>query len=306
MTRLITVIALMTTLSGCANAASSPQALAASLQKAISAGDFKAAAALADISGAPADLQFFYFDTVRDCAVDSVCTVKVAPLDQEYRDQLNDQAKQFGAEPPTAEGVIAVTLRAKDGSSSGDMKMPYGKTAGGYKLVTLRLGATEIAARRAKSGDDLLKEMFAGGIYDNATQTRRTDWAAAATKLPADGGEAGKALVQQTKAMAAAVDAHDPDAAMRSGGQLAKIVFADKSYDGKPIALEARKKKLHVQSLRMLRDVKVLGGYQLGDDAALVIEARDGIGWIERGAVLVSREGDSWDISGKQLISYPQ
>ncbi|MEO8460234.1 MAG: hypothetical protein ABI451_06880 [Dokdonella sp.] len=306
MKRLITMLALMTTLTGCANAESTPKALAASLQKALSAGDFAAAAALADIAGAPADLQFFYFDTVRDCAVDSDCTVKVAPLDQEYSDQLKDQAKQFGAEPPSAEGIIAVTLRAKDGSSSGDLKMPYAKVGASYKLVSLRMSPAELAARRAKSGDDLLKEMFAGGIYDNATQARRTDWATAATKLPADGGEAGKALVQQTKAMAAAVDAHDPDAAMRSGGQMAKIIFADKSYDGKPIALESRKKKLHVQSLRMLRDVKVLGGYQLGDDVALVIEARDGIGWIERGAVLVSQEGDSWDISGKQLISYPE
>ena len=118
--------------------------------------------------------------------------------------------------------------------------------------------------------------------------------------------EIGQAFVAQTNAMAAAVDAKDPDAAMRAGGRWAAIVFADKSYDGKPIAKEARQKKLWVQSQRMLRDVKVSGGYQLGDDAVLTFGARNGSGWVERGAVLVSHEGGTWDVAGKQTVAYPQ
>ena len=86
---------------------------------------------------------------------------------------------------------------------------------------------------------------------------------------------------------------------------MAAIVYRDKDDADKAIPREARQRKLHVQSLRMLRDVKVIGGYQLGDDAALVIEARDGIGWIERGAILMSREGAEWDVTGKQLIAFP-
>ena len=105
--------------------------------------------------------------------------------------------------------------------------------------------------------------------------------------------------------MAAAVDAKDPDAAMRSGGQMASIIFRDKDFEGKPIPLTDRQSKLYVQSLRMLRDVKVSGGYALGDNAVLIIEARDGIGWIVRGPVLLSRDGDSWDLAGKQTVSYP-
>ena len=133
--------------------------------------------------------------------------------------------------------------------------MPYAKIDGAYKIATMRFTDAEFAARRARDSEALLQEMFAEGIYDSAKGERRTDWATAATRLPADGGDAGKAFVRQTTAMAAAVDAKDPDAAMRSGGRWAKMVFADKDYDGKSIAADQRKRKLEVQSLRMLREM---------------------------------------------------
>lgn len=307
MFRLTLALALAACACGCSGAASSPEVLAGELQKALIAGDFTAAANLANIDGAPAELHFHYLSTVLDCSTESTCTVATAPLDAAFREQWQADAKALGTEAPAVEGLIVVTMRSKDGSGSGSMTMPYAKISGSYKLAALHLGAAESAARGAKSAADLLSAMLASGIYDNASGARRTDWATAATRLPPDGGEPGKALVQATAAMAAAVDAHDPDAAMRSGSQWAKIVFADKGYDGKPIALEMRKRKLQVQALRMLRDVKVSGGYQFGNDAVLQIEARNGIGWIERGAMLISREGDKWDTSsaGAQTVSYP-
>ena len=289
----------------CAGATSTPDALAKALQRALDSGDFKAAAALADMANAPAEVHFALLGNVYECSTEATCTVATAPIEATFRQQLAEQAKQLGAEAPAAEGLIVVTSKSKDGSGSGTLQMPYAKIDGTYKLASLHLGAAEIAKRRATSGEQLLKDMFAGGIYDNASGERRTDWATAATPLPADGGKAGAELVRQTSAMAKAVDAKDPDAAMTAGGQWATVVFADKSYDGKPIAREQRQKKLYVQSLRMLRDVKVTGGYELGDDAALIVEARDGIGWTERGAVLMTRTGDVWDVSGKQLIAYP-
>jgi len=289
----------------CAGATSTPEALAKALQRALDSGDFKAAAALADMANAPAEVHFALLGNVYECSTEATCTVATAPIEATFRQQLAEQAKQLGAEAPAAEGLIVVTSKSKDGSGSGTLQMPYAKIDGTYKLASLHLGAAEIAKRRATSGEQLLKDMFAGGIYDNASGERRTDWATAATPLPADGGKAGAELVRQTSAMAKAVDAKDPDAAMTAGGQWATVVFADKSYDGKPIAREQRQKKLYVQSLRMLRDVKVTGGYELGDDAALIVEARDGIGWTERGAVLMTRTGDVWDVSGKQLIAYP-
>lgn len=290
---------------GAASAASTPDALARDLQKALQAGDLKAAAALADIERAPAELHFFYYDQVRECSVDATCTTSLAPLDAEYRAKLQEQAKESGAQALDVAGLVVVTTKMLDGSGSGAMKMPYAKIDGAYKIATMRFTDAEFAARRARDSEALLQEMFAEGIYDSAKGERRTDWATAATRLPADGGDAGKAFVRQTTAMAAAVDAKDPDAAMRSGGRWAKMVFADKDYDGKSIAADQRKRKLEVQSLRMLREVKVSGGYQLGDDVALMIEARNGIGWTERGAVLLSRDGEDWDIAGKHTVSFP-
>jgi hypothetical protein len=288
-----------------AGAASSPEALALGLQKAMQAGDLKAAAALADIERAPAELRFFYYAQVLECSVEATCTTSLAPIDAEYRANLQEQAKEAGAEPLDAAGLVVVTTKSLDGSGSGTMKMPYAKYGNDFKLATMRVSDAEFAARRAKSNETLLQEMFAQGIYDSAKGERRTDWATAATRLPADGGDAGKAFVRQTAAMAAAVDAKDPDAAMRSGGQWAAMVFGDKSYDGKPIPAEQRKRKLQVQSLRMLRDVKVSGGYRFGDDVALMFEARNGIGWIERGAVVLTRDGEEWDVAGKRTVSYP-
>lgn len=300
---LLTLMAAST--SGAAAASSSPEALARDLQKAMQAGDLKAAAALADIERAPAELRFFYYSQVLECAVEATCTTSLAPIDAEYRAKLQEQAKEAGAEPLDAAGLVVVTTKSLDGSGSGTMKMPYAKDGKGYRLATMRFSDAAFAAQRAKSNETLLQEMFALGIYDNAKGERRTDWATVATRLPADGGDAGKAFVRQTAAMAAAVDAKDPDAAMRSGGRWAAMVFGDKSYDGKPIPAEQRKRKLQVQSLRMLRDVKVSGGYRFGDDVALMFDARNGIGWIERGAVVLTRDGEEWDVAGKHTVSYP-
>jgi len=298
-------LCLALTTAGCADAASTPQALAKAAQAAFDRGDFDAARALADLEDAPAELQFFYFDNVRECAGDSRCTVATTPVDAKFRKEWSEQAKREHADAPPIEGLLTVTMKGKDGSSSGTMQMPYARLGANYRLVTLHLPPAEIARRRATSAEQAMHELLAAGIYDNASRARRTDWETAATKLPADGGPAGAALLHQTTAMAAAVDAHDPDAAMRSGGQLAALIYADKDFEGKPLPLDARKRKLQVQALRMLRDVKISGGYQLAENAVLMVEARDGIGWIQRGAVLLSLEGDQWDIAGKQLVTFP-
>ena len=286
-------------------AASSPEALARDLQKALQAGDMKAARKLAAIERAPAELHFFYFDQVRECATEATCTTSLAPIDAEYRESLKQQAQEAGAEPVEPAGLVVVTTKSRDGSGSGSMKMPYAKVGSEYRLASMGYTDAEFARRRAMTGEQLMHEMLAAGVYDSAKGERRTDWAQVATRLPADGGAPGQAFVRQTSAMAAAVDARDPDAAMRAGGTWARMVFADKGYDGKPIAKDLRQRKLEVQALRMLRDVKVQGGYQLGDDAVLVIEARNGIGWTERGAVLVSRDGDAWELAGRQTVGYP-
>lgn len=288
-----------------AMAASSPEALARDLQKALQSGDMKAARKLAAIERAPAELHFFYFDQVRECATEATCTTSLAPIDDDYRASLKQQAREAGAEPVEPAGLVVVSTKSRDGSGSGSMKMPYAEVGGEYRLASMGYSDAEFARRRATTSEQLMQEMLAAGVYDSAKGERRTDWVQVATRLPADGGEPGRAFVRQASAMAAAVDARDPDAAMRAGGTWARMVFADKSHDGKPIAKNLRQGKLEVQALRMLRDVKLQGGYQLGDDAVLMIEARNGIGWTERGAVLVSRDGDAWELAGRHTVAYP-
>jgi hypothetical protein len=304
---LISVFALLSTLmvSSCSQATSTPEALAKALQAALDSGDFEAARKLADIDAAPAELHFFYFDTVRECSSEATCTVAATPANDEFRQHLKDEADQINAQAPRIDGLLAVALKSRDGSGSGTMEMPYAKRGDVYKLVSIQYSTDVISALRAKTSETLVQELFAQGIRDSGNSEPRTDWATAAIRLPGDGGEIGKAYVAQTTAMAAAVDAKDPDAAMRAGGQMAAIIFRDKDFEGKPIPLADRQRKLYVQSLRMLRDVKVEGGYRLGETAVLMIEARDGIGWNVRGPIVLAQEGDSWELAGKMTVAYP-
>lgn len=290
--------------SACSQAQSSPEALAKAVQTAFSKGDFDAARKLADIELAPAQLHFFYFDAVRECASESVCSTSTAAADAELIARLKEQAAQMNAEVPKVDGTIKIEMKAKDGSSSGKMEMPYAKVGNAYKLVSIAYPPTEIARLKATSSESLLKEFFSKGIRDSKGELR-TDWETVATKLPADGGEAGKAFVEQTRKMSAAVDARDPDAAMNSGSQMARMIYRDKGWDDKPIALADRQAKLRVQALRMLRDVKVSGGYQFEDAAVLLIDARDGIGWSVRGPILLTKDGEAWDKAGDNLVSFP-
>lgn len=306
MKALLSTIAISSLLaaSACCQAASTPAALAKALQSALDKGDFDAARQLADIGNAPAELHFYYFDTVRECASEATCKVTTAAADDELRQRLKAQAEQLHAQVPAVDGEVEVAVKSKDGSSSGTVEIPYAKVGSKYKLTSIRFSDAQFAAMRAKSDQALVDELFAQGIRDSGGEPR-TDWATAATKLPADGGEAGKAYRAQTTAMAAAVAAKDPDAAMHSGGQMATIMFRDKDFKGNAIPLADRQRKLQVQSLRMLREVNVKGGYQLGDDVVLVIEARDGIGWIVRGAVVLTRDESNWDRTGANTVSYP-
>ncbi|MEO7757619.1 MAG: hypothetical protein ABIS07_13645 [Dokdonella sp.] len=288
----------------CSHAASTPAGLAKALQASLDKGDFTAARNLADIGDAPAELQFFYFDSVRECASEATCTVSTATASDELRQKLKDQAAQLHAQAPDVDGMITVAVKSKDGSGSGTLKMPYAKVGNDVKIVSIHYSPAEFATLRAKTDDALAQELFAEGIRNDQGEMK-TDWATAASRLPADGGDAGKAFVARTRAMSAAVDAKDPDAAMRSGGMGAQIVYRDKDSAGKPIPMLDRQRKLHVQSLRMLRDVKVNGGYGRGNDAVLMIEARNGIGWTVRGPILLTRDDDGWERAGDHLVSYP-
>jgi len=113
-------------------------------------------------------------------------------------------------------------------------------------------------------------------------------------------------LVKTSAALYAAAQAGDPDAAAASGNDFAKLMLSATDFSGKPVALEVRKAKLRTQALRFLHDVRIGGGWQHGDEAVLLVDAKNGAGWIERGALFLSKRDGGWGIAGKQTISYPQ
>lgn len=277
------------------------QTLDKQLQKALDAGDMDAALRLAAIEQSPADVRFFFLDMVRECAVEMTCKVALAPLSAKAPPELGD-----GAELPAPQtGWVVVTQKSKDGTGSGKMEMPYGTVGGKPMVLGARLTAAKVAALRATSSESLMDDALAQGIYDSKLGERRTDWKKVATRLGAGGGEFGAFLVQRAAALQKAVAANDPDAAAAAGGRWAAMVFGAEGFDG-PVPLAARRAKLRAQSQRFLRDVKVLGGYQLGDDAMLTVEAVDGAGWTVRGPILVSRNEDGFDVAGDLTIAYPK
>jgi len=274
------------------------------LQRALDAGDVDGALRLVALDGSPAELRFHFASLVSDCASDMTCTVKLGKLDEEARQSVAAQKEQGVEFPVAPAGVVVVDQKSKDGSGSGKMQMPYGVVDGKPMVLGARFTPAKVAELKAKSNDALMDEAMAQGIYDQASGERRTDWKKAAKKLPAGGGEFGAFVVRRAEALQKAAAAGDPDAAAKAGGRWAEIVFG--ATGEPPPSLAARKLKLRAQSARFLRDVRVLGGYQLGNDALLLVEAVDANGWRARGPMLVSRDGDVYDISADLTIAHPQ
>lgn len=301
--RLVLALSLLAPLSACG---SSPDSLAQQVQAAFEKGDMDGAMELASFEGSPEDLHFFYLDQVGDCGqAATVCTVQVQPLDDEFTsDTTQAEAGMHYAVAP--EGLLVLSARAEDGKSRGTMRMPYARVGGDYRLLGPSYTAAKLAEMRAATVEQQAERLFQAGIYDPERGERRTDWKDTATALPADGGAAGAWLVARTQAMAQAAAANDPDAAMKAGGQRERIIFGDKDYEGKPVPLAERKAKLRAQAARMLREIKVLGGWERGDEAVLMAEGVNGIGWQERAAYFLSKdETDGWSVGGTMGVSFP-
>src|SRR5690606_11927455 len=113
------------------------------------------------------------------------------PMDEEYRQGTEAQAKEMGIEGPAAEGLLVVDSKSLDGSVSGSLKLPYAKVDGSYRIASTRYSDSHLAGLRARTNESLLQEMFDRGIPNRSTGAVRKDWAAAASRLPEDGGPAG-------------------------------------------------------------------------------------------------------------------
>jgi hypothetical protein len=284
----------------------SPENLAKDVQTAFEKGDMDAAIKLADLDGTPAQLRFFYLDEVRECGTAPItCTATAGPLDDEFKKRLEGLGPQGLESAGVPEGVILVEAKSADGKSSGKMRMPYAKVGGQYRIVAQRYTAAKLKEMRESTNAQLADKMLAAGIYDSEKGERRTDWKDTATALPADGGEPGQALVRTSTALYAAAKANDPDAAVKSGDGFAAMVLADKDYEGKPLSLDERKAKLRAQAYRFLHDVKVSGGWIRGEEAILLVDAKDGADWISRGALFLMKRDGEWSVAGKEVVEYP-
>lgn len=301
---LLAMLSLMPLLHACG---STPESFAAQVQQAFESGDMDRVLAFSAIDDAPADLRFFLLDQVRECGeATTTCTAQAEPLDEKFKQSLGELGAQGLESPQMPEGLIVLTTREADGQGSGQLKMPYAKVGGQYRLISQRYTAAKLTELRATTNQQLLDQMLAAGIYDMTAGERRTDWKDTATALPADGGEPGQMLVKTSAALYAAAQAGDPDAAAASGNDFAKLMLSATDFSGKPVAHEVRKAKLRTQALRFLHDVRIGGGWQRGDEAVLLVDAKNGAGWIERGALFLSKRDGGWAIAGKQTISYPQ
>jgi hypothetical protein len=288
---------------------SSPEQLRSAVQKALDSGNGDALVAKADVAGAPAMLSFMLLDMPSECSGETVCTVSIAPLDAEWEksnaEQLAGEGVAYATKP---EGLLKIAGKPRDpkAASSGSMNasMPYAKVGSDYRLAVPKYTAAKLAELKATTAQAAADKTLASGVYDATTGERDLQWKSKATPLPAGGGEPGAAFLAKVKAMTAAVKANDVDAAAKAGGPWGEAVLGATNYAG-PVPIEERRRKLRTQAVRFITEATVLGGYELGDFAVLVIEGRNGVGNDVRGAQFMSRMDGAWSVAGNEVIELP-
>jgi hypothetical protein len=283
---------------GLAGCSSGPDQLAKSLESAIAAGDGNAIVALARLERVPAQARFMLMDLPGDCGGRGlVCTVKAVPLDPEWVARNEAQGKQMGTEIPSPAGLLEVSGTEAKAPGSGNkmtMRVPYAEIDGKYCIVSARYTAAKLAELEATTAQQIADKFIA----DNP------DWKTA-TALPADGGEAGAALRAKFAALADAVAKNDPDAAAAAYGWGGAALLGPKNSDDTPRTREQQLARLNARKLAFLTDLAIHGGWQNGDQALLVIEAKNGAGSVVRGVRTLERDGDGWVESGGKTVEIP-
>ncbi len=289
-----------------AQAASTPAQFAKQVETTLKKGSVEELLKLGEFQRVHPQALFFLIDLVPECSMLSTCTVSTTPYDKAAaaKDQASQAAQGFTfARPP--QGLLKISMKALDGSSSGDTEMPFAMVGAELKILAGEYTAAKLAELRAKSQETLLAEFFAAGIYDSTTNERRTDWNKIATKLPANGGAAGAWLTQSVARTYQAAIKGDIAGVIAAGGRREAIIYAEKDFDGKVVPKALLQLKIRAQTVRNLMQVKVLGGYQYGDDVVLMIEGKTPNGWLVRGPTLLTADGKNWDRIGDGTINYP-
>ena len=288
----------------------SPQALAKRLDSALKAGDMDAAIGLIQWHDSPAELRFHYLNLLPQCFERHVCTATLGPLTDEFRGRTakwKTQGAEFAVAP---EGTIEVNgeppadaPHKNNGTSreAMNLSMPYARINGQYKIVSMSYTPAKVAELKAKTAQAVADETLAQGVGN----PRDLEWKQKASALPAGGGEPGLAFTTSTAALAGAMKSGSLDAVIASMGDLGRAIYRDKDTDGTTIPRKTRELKLRADSVRSETDATVLGGYLLGDTAALFYEGHNGAGWIVRGVVLMEQREGLWQEAGRQTIEVP-
>ena len=285
------IVALFALVETACGGSGSPSALAEKLTAAITQGDRDAAFALLSTPNASADIQFSLLVLLQDCAYGHQCMVSPGPVTDEVKKDMAKARDKDGHVPSFApEGLLSIedTIKTKDGGSSMKFQLPYAKVDGQYRIVTDAYTPEKLRELQAKSPQTITDEMLANGIGGDPA------WKSKAEKLASDGGDAGKALAEYVTASSKAFKTKDFDTLIVLGGDRGKILYRLKENDGTPVPEKKRELVLAVQSVQELADIHVLGGYVMGNDAAVIFEGHDGAGWIARGAYLMELKGGKW------------
>ena len=291
-------------------ASSTPEKLANDLQTALKKGDIDAALALGNFKDTIPTLKWVYLKQVAACTYDSICSVSVKADDPaaiaERQAQQLKQGFEFEAEPA---GVLVLSIVSrKPGAFKGEQSMPYAKIDGQYRILTGQYSAKKLAELRAQTNAQLLDAMFVQGIeHDYPDEIFRADWKAIAKVLPADGGDIGATYAAEVARDYQRYSTGDLDAVLADGDKWIRARYAEKDFDGTPVAKSVRILQLRAESVRMLKNIKVLGGYSLGANVVLDTEGKAENGWIDRGPVLLQRNSDGkFDTRFGMTVSYPE
>jgi hypothetical protein len=308
-TTLIASLACAVALCSCAKG---PERLASDLKQALDKKDQDALVALADLKQAPSMMLFEVLYLADECAAPMICTVTIKPVDAAWQQKSDTEvAAQKSEWRVKPEGVILLEGHpdpaAPKGSTAGKMtmEMPYAQVDGGYKLVMARYTAARLAELKATTPQAAADATLALGIGKPGSSERNMDWKTTATAVPAGGGEAGAAYLASVAAVGAAIKANDVDALAKATGDWGRAVLGPKNFDGTPVPLDKRQRKMRAQAVRMVVAAQVLGGYQLEDQVVLVIEGTNGGGNTVRGAIVMERGEGGWRSAGEDLIEIP-
>ncbi len=313
-----TVLVFSGLISWSANAAAdSTQQFVSDIERAIKARDDKALLARADLSHASAMNAWFLIKLIGDCDEGVACSVTVKPPDDAWRKEdssIRERQKTEWRVAPEGTLRIAGKSDAKPGAKVGEVagaarsievELPYARIGDQFRIVVAAFRPAErarlLATSATAAADATLEQSsrFAGQDISGKA------WKAKAKALPSDGGIPGAAYLAYVGKIAAAVNAKDVDALTAATGDVGQFLFGAKDFAGQAVPLDKRQLKMRAQSVRMVVEAKVLGGYVLDSDALLIVEGRNGLGNVVRGAVMMDLKNGIWVQSGSNLLEIP-